>query len=95
VGFASAVSILLLIITDTSLGHQISDHRVQCIESWHDGVERRLGGCLREIKLVEPRVGRSNCGIHPLVDRLDVCDKAINLSLHVLQVFLVVVACHG
>jgi hypothetical protein len=29
------------------------------------------------------------------VDRLDVCDKAINLSLHVLQVFLVVVACHG
>jgi hypothetical protein len=24
-----------------------------------------------------------------------VCDKAINLSLHVMQMFLVVVACHG
>jgi hypothetical protein len=31
-GFASVISILLL-ITCTSLGHQISDHRVQCIES--------------------------------------------------------------
>jgi hypothetical protein len=49
------------------LGHQISDHRVQCIESWHDGVKRHLGGCLRKIKLVEPRVGRSNRGIHPLI----------------------------
>jgi hypothetical protein len=33
VAFASAVSIILLIVTHTSLGHQISDHRVECIES--------------------------------------------------------------
>jgi hypothetical protein len=32
-GFASTVSILLLIVTHTSMGHQISDHRVKCIES--------------------------------------------------------------
>jgi hypothetical protein len=29
------------------------------------------------------------------MDHLDVCDKAINLSPHVLQLFLVVVAYHG
>jgi hypothetical protein len=29
------------------------------------------------------------------VDRLDVCDKAINLNPHVLQLFLVLVSCHG
>jgi hypothetical protein len=47
---------------------------------------------VREIELVEPLVGRSDRGVHPLVYRLDVRDQTIKLCPQVLQLCLFVVA---